>query len=259
MASGGLKANEWVGQVSTVIDGKGGGKAESAQATGKDPSKLKEAMGVATAYAQKFLAGGDGGEKPIPTLFVPGGGLWGKDDFGALFRFLGAKVKIEDGGDGDGGLGRVSLSLGDGVVVRGLLPASFALCKASLLPQSPDIFASVLQWCFYATGDLAHVVTAFVWCSANRDSDTGLVDRVEQAVQKEIKGLGAVLEKQTYLVGGPMTLADVLCSWVLEPLARFGEQCFCRHGKKLFGSSVVFSFVVEGNTCCFSSQRLCYA
>lgn len=49
--SKGLKANEWVQQVTGLMQGKGGGKAESAQASGSNVSCLEEALSIATQFA----------------------------------------------------------------------------------------------------------------------------------------------------------------------------------------------------------------
>ena len=79
----GLKANEWINEISTLLDGKGGGRAESAQATGNNPAKLAEAIQIATRFAQSKLglaldptpakqADSDG-----PTLFAPPGSIRG--------------------------------------------------------------------------------------------------------------------------------------------------------------------------------------
>ena len=51
----GLKANEWVGQVQALIGGRGGGKPESAQATGQEVGAAAEALRVAEAYAREKL------------------------------------------------------------------------------------------------------------------------------------------------------------------------------------------------------------
>ncbi|KAG8196408.1 hypothetical protein JTE90_009042 [Oedothorax gibbosus] len=53
--SKGLKANEWVQQVSQLIGGKGGGKAESAQATGSNANSVNEAIELAKQFAQRLL------------------------------------------------------------------------------------------------------------------------------------------------------------------------------------------------------------
>lgn len=54
-ANRGLKASEWVQQVSGLMDGKGGGKDVSAQATGKNVGCLQEALQLATSFAQLHL------------------------------------------------------------------------------------------------------------------------------------------------------------------------------------------------------------
>ncbi|KAI5762663.1 AARS1 [Gulo gulo luscus] len=54
-ANRGLKASEWVQQVSGLMDGKGGGKDVSAQATGKNVGCLQEALELAASFAQLRL------------------------------------------------------------------------------------------------------------------------------------------------------------------------------------------------------------
>lgn len=47
----GLKANEWVQHVSAAMGGKGGGKAESAQASGPNYDKVDEVLALAKKFA----------------------------------------------------------------------------------------------------------------------------------------------------------------------------------------------------------------
>ncbi|NXX97669.1 SYAC protein, partial [Centropus bengalensis] len=54
-ANKGLKASQWVQEVSGLMDGKGGGKDISAQATGKNVGCLREALQVATDFARLRL------------------------------------------------------------------------------------------------------------------------------------------------------------------------------------------------------------
>jgi alanyl-tRNA synthetase len=42
-----LSAGQWIGPVAEVVGGGGGGKADLAQAGGKNPAKLPEAMATA--------------------------------------------------------------------------------------------------------------------------------------------------------------------------------------------------------------------
>jgi alanyl-tRNA synthetase len=51
----GLKANEWIQQLSSLINGKGGGKPESAQASGTNYDKVDEVLELATKFAASKL------------------------------------------------------------------------------------------------------------------------------------------------------------------------------------------------------------
>lgn len=55
VASRGLKASEWVQELCPLLDGKGGGKDTSAQASGKNPECLQEALQVAEQFARLKL------------------------------------------------------------------------------------------------------------------------------------------------------------------------------------------------------------
>ena len=52
----GLRAGDWVREAASVTGGGGGGRADMAQAGGKDPSKLEEALEAARTYATSKLA-----------------------------------------------------------------------------------------------------------------------------------------------------------------------------------------------------------
>ena len=55
MIARGLKAGEWVKQAATVCGGSGGGRPDLAQAGGKDPKKIDDAIAMARAFARKVL------------------------------------------------------------------------------------------------------------------------------------------------------------------------------------------------------------
>ena len=51
----GLKAGDWVREVAQAAGGGGGGRPDMAQAGGKDPAKLEEALAVGRQFAQAKL------------------------------------------------------------------------------------------------------------------------------------------------------------------------------------------------------------
>ena len=48
----GLKAGDWIRETAKVAGGGGGGRPQMAQAGGKDPSKLPQALETAKAFAK---------------------------------------------------------------------------------------------------------------------------------------------------------------------------------------------------------------
>lgn len=54
-ASKGLKANEWVSEVAPILNGKGGGKELSAQATGTNTHMCDDAMVIALDFSKMAL------------------------------------------------------------------------------------------------------------------------------------------------------------------------------------------------------------
>lgn len=55
VANRGLKASEWVQEVCPLLDGKGGGKDMSAQATGRNTHCIQEALQLANEFAHLKL------------------------------------------------------------------------------------------------------------------------------------------------------------------------------------------------------------
>jgi alanyl-tRNA synthetase len=55
LIANGLKAGDWVREAAKAAGGGGGGRPQMAQAGGKDPSKLEDALKVARTFASKFV------------------------------------------------------------------------------------------------------------------------------------------------------------------------------------------------------------
>ncbi len=51
----GLKAGDWIRETAKVAGGGGGGRPQMAQAGGKEPAKLGEALNVAREFAKKTI------------------------------------------------------------------------------------------------------------------------------------------------------------------------------------------------------------
>jgi alanyl-tRNA synthetase len=51
----GLKAGDWVKHTAPIVGGGGGGRPDMAQAGGKDPSKIDEALASAKQFAQEKI------------------------------------------------------------------------------------------------------------------------------------------------------------------------------------------------------------
>lgn len=51
----GLKAGDWIKHVAPIVGGGGGGRPDSAQAGGKDPAKIDEALDAARAFASELI------------------------------------------------------------------------------------------------------------------------------------------------------------------------------------------------------------
>ncbi|MCK4601001.1 MAG: alanine--tRNA ligase, partial [Phycisphaerae bacterium] len=56
VGAGRLRAGEWVKAVAPIVGGGGGGKPNLAQAGGKQPDKLPDALAAAAGYARERLA-----------------------------------------------------------------------------------------------------------------------------------------------------------------------------------------------------------
>ena len=52
----GLKAGDWVREAATACGGRGGGRPDMAQAGGKEPAQVPDAIATARAFAEKTLS-----------------------------------------------------------------------------------------------------------------------------------------------------------------------------------------------------------
>merc|ERR1719290_570263 len=180
----GLKANEWRGSVQALIGGKGGGKPESAQATGNNVREMKKAMEVAENFVMEKLGVGKvqlkaGEVKPVAETVekvepkkggrkerkekVAGGGAVMKcnpQSVAALkvlvaAKYSGINVKVEKSDKFCFGDDKVSSLTDSGAAA--LYVSDKQLSGATVADK-----AKILEWLFYSSGDLHHAVAGWV-------------------------------------------------------------------------------------------------
>ncbi|PSN35457.1 Alanine--tRNA ligase [Blattella germanica] len=238
----GLKANEWVQRVSSLMQGKGGGKPESAQASGTNFSCLKEALKIAEEYANSKLGGGnvpasnhssDVSNGPLIHTYANNirayRGLIAAQYSGTsikttstfqmgetnqsqsyLQKFpLGKVPAFEDSSKG--------VYLFDGNAIAMYLANDQLKGGDSVLAQ-----AQVLQWLSYADNHIVPYVSEWVYpclgiTPASYKSPVNL-QLVKDNVTKILNYLNTYLLSRTFLVGQRITLADINVFCSLLPL-----------------------------------------
>jgi len=228
-----------------LIGGKGGGKPESAQASGTNASNLDKALVVAETFALSKLsevkvslkpaiavqpdAGGDVAVTPEPTskrkkeskkveenkkaknpgAFKVSGpkGSPGVLMVEAVAKYCGVEL-----------VSSVSQKFSfyhDGLSLTSYIPALLYLCNknsnTTLSGKTSEAQSSILSWLFYSSGDLYHSVSGWVdpCLGACPNANPGTVARSKQDLLARLCTLNALLAPRTYLVGERLSLADV--------------------------------------------------
>jgi len=143
----GLKANEWIGSVSALMKGKGGGKQEAAQASGTNVACLQEAIKKAAEFGNSKL----GSSGPVSSQ--PSAASTVGNPLEALVQALAKekKVKVESGKGGG-----VFIKVGN-ETLSGCVAISLYLANQELKGGSDALSQSqVLQWLYYAQNHLVH-------------------------------------------------------------------------------------------------------
>jgi len=230
ISSKGLNAKEWCDQVKEIIDGKGGGKPENAQASGTKPQALKEAMNVAIKYAETKLGakmvqiGGD--DKPstndvtdAPSDFEivnkPTADL---KDGPVLHCRIGtpvanmimvtaafAKFNLQQSQKDEG---TTMLQLND----KSSISTPMAIMNY-LSSKNPQLFskekAQVLQWISYSLNDAQNASLNWV---INGDPRHG---------KSVLNMLDVYMKTRTFLAGERISLADISMAMSLLPLYQY--------------------------------------
>ncbi|XP_049802310.1 alanine--tRNA ligase, cytoplasmic isoform X2 [Schistocerca nitens] len=241
----GLKANEWIQQVSGMMQGKGGGKPESAQASGSNTSCLENAIQMAIKYAELKL-GNDvncAQQCPVkvnrPVLYIHHGSHkslqcqiaakygehvisvvqrdtdMGKSkknaEYISKFPFDGVPAFEDD---------KKNVYLSDANAIAIYLANSQLKGDNSLLSQ-----AEVLQWMSFADNHISPAALSWVYSCLGASSLSCNVAQAKKETEKIFEYLNKIFLKKTFLVGERLTLADIsvfcailsLYRHVLEP------------------------------------------
>ncbi|XP_067006917.2 alanine--tRNA ligase, cytoplasmic [Anabrus simplex] len=232
----GLKANEWVQQVSGLMQGKGGGKAESAQASGTNVSCLEEAIGTALKFAKAKL--GEGNAPQLPAS-LDGLVLYAFPNSISTYE---AQIVAQYSGK------QVSTNIFESEKNKSPeFLKKFPLGQVPALedvPNKVDLFgcdaialylsnsqlkggdsslaqAQVLQWMHHARSQVIPCVANWVYPCLGISASACYPSNIDQAkkdIARILSCLNSHLLIKTYLVGERITLADISMFCSLLPL-----------------------------------------
>merc|ERR1711970_1477501 len=240
--SAGLKANEWCGSVSALINGKGGGKPESAQASGTNTASLNQAMEIAEKFAMEKLKVGKVTVAPF-TVTAPApaapvaakaskagkGEKKGSSSGGSVVSgpkntclpvlvtaaYTSQEMQHKQGDTFSMTSGPVSLT----EPVSSCLYLASSAGQTQLAGKTPADQASVLQWLLYSAGDLKHSVGGWVLPTMEQceGANQGTVNRSKADLVARLDVLDKFLVTKTFLVGERISLADIGMAMTLLP------------------------------------------
>jgi len=243
----GLKCNDWCGSLQKLINGKGGGKPDNAQASGTNVSALAAALETAHTFAMEKL-GVDRVSFKAPSSAKPAAAKpassgdkkpsnAGKSGKAAAPKAAGSAVLSAVAGSSGSLLVQAaaklagqtvavqsadSFSLKSGNVVL-TSPIAAALYLSSknptLVGSNPAQQASVLQYCMYSESELRHFVAG--WVNPTQGPvdgcNPGTVAKARECLMNHLSILDASLVHRTYLVGERVSLADLATCLTLLP------------------------------------------
>ncbi|XP_058790099.1 alanine--tRNA ligase, cytoplasmic [Phymastichus coffea] len=222
----GLKANEWIHSIATLMQGRGGGKPESAQASGPNISCLQKALSVAKTYAYTTLkleetkSNNKVSSKSAsePTLYSYNGSIKGYT-IQIAARYAGKCLKINNHSSDSQQKGSIvyedkEVNLRDGTAIAYFV-SNTQFKGRDVLEQS-----QVLQWISIADNDILPSVCGWVLPSLKVSSVKSSTDSINEAknnLQRIMNALNKILMNKTYLVEEKITLADIAVFSTLMP------------------------------------------
>ncbi|KAA0198665.1 hypothetical protein HAZT_HAZT005176 [Hyalella azteca] len=229
----GLAADQWVKNLTELLDGKGGGRAENAQLSGTNTSALHKALRLSHEFAQQKLScppvhlktdellttsATNVLEKPpkccqkreetkvaVKTQAATDTKydlvLHGADNIQAIFVALAAGFSGKTLTFADNSAKRVSLVTSEGRLEGALASASF-VAPADMCGKDPVHKAQVLSWMITAESELLPLLAAGKLVSQPKPG-------AGAAAQQMLERLNRYLRDHTFLVGERLSMADV--------------------------------------------------
>ncbi|OAD58004.1 Alanine--tRNA ligase, cytoplasmic [Eufriesea mexicana] len=204
--SKGLKANEWIQEIAPLMEGKGGGKPESAQASGTNTSCVTKLLYNAKNFANSKLGvtGNIGSIMCYRTQIVAK--YSNTELIISQYKDDDVKIKLE-GND---------FKLFDSNAIMLYLSNDELKCSNNLLA-----FSEVLQWLSYADHHIFPAVIGWVAPCLSKNVPDNMKTNIKASkedVLSSLRKLNDILLTKTYFVGERISLADIAVFTSLMPL-----------------------------------------
>ncbi|XP_033333282.2 alanine--tRNA ligase, cytoplasmic [Megalopta genalis] len=240
----GLKANEWIQQIAPLIGGKGGGKPESAQASGTNISCLNKLIHTAKNFANlKLGITVPDIKKEIPanksvadetvvhqkiskdnlTLF---GNIGSVKYYRAqiVANYSGKELVVSQHKSSDE-ISRDIRLQGNGFELFDSNAIAFYLANDQLrCSNDPFAFTQILQWLNYADNHILPAVSGWVVPCLSENIPNYMKANIKTSKEdllSSLKKLNNILFTKTYLVGERISLADIAMFTTLIPLYEY--------------------------------------
>lgn len=241
--SKGLKANEWIQEIAPFMEGKGGGKPESAQASGTNISCLNKLIHTAKNFASLKLGVAEKDtskvcEKSISsklskeklTLFGNAGST--KCYRAQIVAKYSGKELIISQHKNDGVIPSDIKLKGNGFELYDSNAIAFYLANDQLKCSSdPFTLSQVLQWLSYADNHILPAVSGWVVPNLTGNVPNNAKANIKTSkedILSSLKKLNDILLAKTYLVGEKISLADIAIFTALMPLYEHVFDPACR-------------------------------
>lgn len=237
----GLKANEWIQEIVPLMEGKGGGKTESAQASGTNISCVTKLIYTAKNFANSKLGIAEdivnenheqlkNNEKSICSENSKNKLVLSSDIGSVKYYRTQIVAKYSDielitlQYKNDDTSKSIKLE-GNGFELFDSNAIAFYLSNDQLRCSSnPFAFSEVLQWLSYADNHILPAVLGWIVPCFSKNVSNDIKTNIKTSkedVLSSLKKLNNILLTKTYLVGERVSLADIAVFTALMPLYEY--------------------------------------